>query len=205
MDESLPPPSMHSETTPGSLGLWLCLAMQGLTAWESRNRDEWRMRLVITFKRHTAWVRLVIKLLEPGNSTGVKGMQPAFGRVPVYFKIPNNHGTRGPMFSFCAEKQSFIFITVAQILLSKNFQRGRVTWRTFLGLWYGRVWVLMAAPGWLRMMALGLWVRPQQNETVGQANLGGPSPQEGGIILLKYRQNWGHWTETAPAPNLSTE
>lgn len=27
----------------------------------------------------------MIKLLDLGNSTGVKGMQPAFGRVPVWF------------------------------------------------------------------------------------------------------------------------
>lgn len=43
------------------------------------------------------------------------------------------------MFSFCAGKVFLISITVAQTLLSKNFQRGRVTWGTFLGLWYGRV------------------------------------------------------------------
>ena len=34
-------------------------------------------------KTHTDGVHLVIKLLDPGNSTGVKGTQPAFGRVPV--------------------------------------------------------------------------------------------------------------------------
>lgn len=29
----------------------------------------------------------------------------------------------------------------------------------------------MAAPGWWRMTALGSWVGPQLNETVGKANL----------------------------------
>lgn len=66
-----------------------------------------------------------------------------------------------------------------------------MTWGTFLGLWYGRVLGSRGSSWMVEDDGPGVRVRPQQNETARQANLGGPSPQEGGIILLKYRQNWG--------------
>lgn len=164
---------------------------------------------VITFKRHTAWVCLVIKFLDLGNSTGIKGVQPAFGRVPVWFNSVLKFLTvieqGSPCFHFVLGKSFSFLLQLLKPFSQKTF-RGE-GWPGGHSWDYGMegFWVLMAAPGWLRMMALGSWVRPQQHETAGQANLGGPSPQEGGIILVKYRQNWGHWTETAPAPNLSTE
>lgn len=114
------------------------------------------------------------ELQDPGNSVGLKGIQPVFRRVRVWFnsvlKFLIIFEQGAPHFHFVLRNLFLTLITVAQALLSK-LSEGRATWGTFLGLWCGRVWVLMAAPGWLRMTALGSWVGPQLNETVGKAHL----------------------------------
>lgn len=87
---------------------------------------------------------------------------------------------------------SHFYYSYLNQLLSKNF-RGRVTWETFWD--YGMEGFLSsgaAAPGWMvEDDGPGVMVRASAEWDCRQANLGGPSPQEGGIILLKYRQNWG--------------
>lgn len=65
MGTSASPPTF----TLGSLGLWLWSATCGLPAWDSRSRDECRMRPVIIFQRHTTCLHLMMSSLQdPANS-----------------------------------------------------------------------------------------------------------------------------------------